>query len=113
MQTIILKVITFIYISWLKAAPSLYFSLGSNKANTHDNGVFNFANFNSYHLLNISQSIDSITNVTMTPIVQRISDFAFDLNSDLIEVDFSGVSYESRDNLILDIEFAGDAGEDV
>ena len=49
----------------------------------------------------------------MTPIVQRISDFAFDLNSDLIEVDFSGVSYESRDNLILDIEFAGDAGEDV
>ncbi|MEL6494263.1 MAG: hypothetical protein AAFQ41_03960 [Cyanobacteria bacterium J06623_7] len=75
-----------------------------------DDGRFDFAAFNGYRLLDISQSIAPITNVTVDPenSTLGVSDFNVNFNADLIEVDFSGVTYESGDSLILDVEFADD-----
>ena len=76
-----------------------------------DDGVFGsgFNSFNGYRLLDVSQSIAPITNVTIDPeSTLGVSDFNVNFNSDLVEVDFSGVTYEAGDSLILDVEFAGD-----
>jgi|GEM_PF-2462883 len=80
-----------------------------------DDGTFGFGSFNGYRLLDISQSIAPITNVTIDPeSTLGISDFNLNFNSDLIEVNFSGVRYEAGDSLILDVEFASDdASEEI
>ena len=74
-----------------------------------DDGAIDVANFNGYRLLDVSQSIAPITNVRIDPdSTLGISDFRLNFNSDLIEVNFSGVNYQSGDNLILNVEFASD-----
>jgi len=72
-----------------------------------DDGVFGFGSFNGYRLLDVSQSISPITNVTIDP-ASTLGVNDFDFNSDLIEVDFSGVPYQAGNSLTLNIEFASD-----
>lgn len=75
-------------------------------------GAFDSGNFSGYRFIDSSNSIESITSVSVNSASSlAVSDFRLTFTADLIEINLSGVSYERGDNLILDVEFARDMSE--
>ena len=70
-------------------------------------GAFETGDFSGYRFIDSSNSLESITSVTINPASSlAVSDFRLTFTADLIEINLAGVSYEQSDNLILDVEFA-------